>query len=78
MKKIDARISWKRNSPNLEDKINGRNHRLYALTWAQDKFVICQHPAHKARELLCKFVGQKVELGKTIKSRCLLERVKKG
>ena len=36
-----------------------------ALIWEQDKFMICQRPAHKARGLLWEFVGGKVEPGKT-------------
>ena len=36
-----------------------------ALIWQNDKFMICQRPAHKARGLLWEFVGGKVELGET-------------
>ena len=36
-----------------------------ALIWQVDKFMICQHPAHKARGLLWEFVGGKVEPGET-------------
>ena len=36
-----------------------------ALIWDKDKFMICQRPAHKARGLLWKFVGGKVESGET-------------
>ena len=36
-----------------------------ALIWDQDKFMICQRPAHKARALLWEFVGGKVEPGET-------------
>ena len=36
-----------------------------ALIWANDKFMICQRPAHKARALLWEFVGGKVEPGET-------------
>ena len=35
------------------------------LIWDQDKFMICQRPAHKARGLLWEFVGGKVEPGET-------------
>ena len=38
---------------------------IAALIWAQDKFMVCQRPAHKARGLLWEFVGGKVELGET-------------
>jgi hypothetical protein len=31
------------------------------LVWRDDKFMICQRPAHKARGLLWEFVGGKVE-----------------
>ena len=36
-----------------------------ALIWQDDKFMICQRPAHKARRLLWEFVGGKVEVGET-------------
>ena len=36
-----------------------------ALIWQDDKFMICQRPAHKARGLLWEFVGGKVESGET-------------
>ena len=36
-----------------------------ALIWREDRFLICQRPAHKARGLLWEFVGGKVESGET-------------
>ena len=36
-----------------------------ALIWDQNKFMICQRPAHKARGLLWEFVGGKVEPGES-------------
>ena len=36
-----------------------------ALIWQDEKFMICQRPAHKARGLLWEFVGGKVEPGET-------------
>lgn len=36
-----------------------------ALIWDNNKFLICQRPAHKARGLLWEFVGGKVEPGET-------------
>ena len=36
-----------------------------SLIWKNNKFMICQRPAHKARGLLWEFVGGKVELGET-------------
>lgn len=36
-----------------------------ALIWQDDRFLICQRPAHKARGLLWEFVGGKVEAGET-------------
>ena len=36
-----------------------------ALIWDNDKFLICQRPANKARSLLWEFVGGKVEPGET-------------
>ncbi len=36
-----------------------------ALIWDQNKFMICQRPANKARGMLWEFVGGKVEPGET-------------
>lgn len=36
-----------------------------ALIWQDNKFMICQRPAHKTRGLLWEFVGGKVEPGET-------------
>ncbi len=36
-----------------------------ALIWDNDKFMICQRPADKARGLLWEFVGGKVDPGET-------------
>lgn len=36
-----------------------------ALIWDNNKFMICQRPAHKARGLLWEFVGGKAEPGET-------------
>ena len=36
-----------------------------ALIWDNDKFMICQRPAHKARGLLWEFVGGKVKSAET-------------
>ena len=36
-----------------------------ALIWDNDKFMICQRPAEKARGLLWEFVGGKVDPGET-------------
>ena len=36
-----------------------------ALIWDNNKFMICQRSAHKARALLWEFVGGKVESGET-------------
>ena len=36
-----------------------------ALIWKNNKFMICQRPANKARALLWAFVGGKVEPGET-------------
>ena len=36
-----------------------------ALIWKDNKFMICQRPANKARALLWEFVGGKVESGET-------------
>ncbi len=44
-----------------------------ALIWDQEKFMICQRPAHKARGLLWEFVGGKVEPGETKKQALIRE-----
>lgn len=36
-----------------------------ALIWDNERFMICQRPANKARGLLWEFVGGKVEAGET-------------
>lgn len=36
-----------------------------ALIWSDNKFMICQRPAHKARGLMWEFAGGKVEPGET-------------
>ena len=46
-----------------------------ALIWQNDKFMICQRPAHKARGLLWEFVGGKVESGET-KEQALIRECK--
>ena len=46
-----------------------------ALIWDNDKFMICQRPAHKARGLLWEFVGGKVEPSET-KERALIRECK--
>ena len=40
-------------------------HVVGALIWQEDRFMICQRPAHKKRGLLWEFVGGKVEFGET-------------
>ena len=46
-----------------------------AFIWNNDKFMICQRPAHKARGLLWEFVGGKVEIGET-KEQALIRECK--
>ena len=46
-----------------------------ALVGKDDKFMICQRPAHKARGLLWEFVGGKVESGET-KEQALIRECK--
>ena len=46
-----------------------------ALIWKENKFMICQRPAHKARGLLWEFVGGKVEPGET-KEQALIRECK--
>lgn len=44
-----------------------------ALIWEEDRFLICQRPAHKARGLLWEFVGGKVESGETMEDALIRE-----
>lgn len=44
-----------------------------ALIWDQDRFMICQRPAHKARGLLWEFVGGKTEPGETMEAALVRE-----
>ena len=46
-----------------------------ALIWKNNKFMICQRPAHKARGLLWEFVGGKVESVET-KEQALIRECK--
>ena len=46
-----------------------------SLIWDDDKFMICQRPAHKARGLLWEFVGGKVESDET-KEQALIRECK--
>ena len=46
-----------------------------ALIWENNKFMICQRPAHKARGLLWEFVGGKVESDET-KEQALIRECK--
>ena len=46
-----------------------------ALVWRDNKFMICQRPAHKARALLWEFVGGKVESEET-KEQALIRECK--
>lgn len=44
-----------------------------ALIWQNDRFLICQRPAHKARGLLWEFVGGKTEPGETMEEALIRE-----
>lgn len=44
-----------------------------ALIWDQDRFMICQRPAHKARGLLWEFVGGKTEPGESMQQALIRE-----
>ena len=44
-----------------------------ALIWNENKFLICQRPAHKARGLLWEFVGGKVEPQETMEQALVRE-----
>ena len=44
-----------------------------ALIWDNDKFMICQRPAHKKRGLLWEFVGGKVEPGESLQEALIRE-----
>ena len=44
-----------------------------ALIWNENRFMICQRPAHKTRGLLWEFVGGKVESGEAMESALIRE-----
>lgn len=44
-----------------------------ALIWNENRFMICQRPAHKARGLLWEFVGGKVESGESMEDALIRE-----
>ncbi len=44
-----------------------------ALIWDNDKFMICQRPAHKGNALLWEFVGGKAEKGETLEQALIRE-----
>lgn len=44
-----------------------------ALIWDQNRFLICQRPAHKARGLLWEFVGGKVEANESMETALVRE-----
>lgn len=54
----------------MEDKIIDV---VAALIWDGERFMACQRPAHKARDLLWEFVGGKVEKGETKESALIRE-----
>ena len=56
-------------------KIKQITEVVAALIWKNNKFMICQRPAHKARGLLWEFVGGKVEPGET-KEQALIRECK--
>lgn len=53
----------------------GMTEVVAALIWQENRFLICQRPAHKARGLLWEFVGGKVEMGET-KEAALVREIK--
>lgn len=44
-----------------------------ALIWRDNKFMICQRPAHKSNALLWEFVGGKAEKGESIEDALIRE-----
>ncbi len=44
-----------------------------ALIWNDNKFMICQRPAHKGNALLWEFVGGKAEKGETLQEALVRE-----
>ena len=48
-------------------------HVVAALIWQENRFMICQRPAHKKRGLLWEFVGGKVEPGETMEQALIRE-----
>ena len=53
----------------------GMTEVVAALIWQENRFLICQRPAHKTRGLLWEFVGGKVEAGET-KEATLIREIK--
>ena len=60
---------------NTNERITDMVEVVAALIWDNDKFMICQRPAHKARGLLWEFVGGKVEQCET-KEQALIRECK--
>ena len=48
-------------------------HVVAALIWQENRFMICQRPAHKKRGLLWEFVGGKVEPSETMEQALIRE-----
>ena len=44
-----------------------------ALIWDEERFLICQRPANKARALLWEFVGGKAEAGESLQEALIRE-----
>ena len=58
-KHLESFLAW------YETTYNTVTEVAAALIWDQDKFMICQRPAHKGNGLLWEFVGGKWEPGET-------------
>ncbi|NLZ72051.1 MAG: NUDIX domain-containing protein, partial [Clostridiaceae bacterium] len=49
----------------MKQKSSNEVEVVAALIWQDNRFLICQRPANKARALLYEFVGGKVEAGES-------------
>ena len=58
---------------NVEERGFSMTEVAAALIWDQDRFLICQRPAHKARGLLWEFVGGKAEPGESLEQALVRE-----
>ena len=68
LRELHGKMSW-----NTNERITAMVEVVAALIWGNDKFMICQRPAHKARAWRWEFVGGKVEPGETMEQALIRE-----